>query len=125
MALVLPWLELFIGVGLLLGLWTRACAGLMAVLMVVFTTAYISARARGLDIACGCFEVGAEAQKSSAAWVVLRDATLLGGALLLARFDRGPSPWSLWRDRKARGRTAGAPALEQDRAKARAGVRLR
>jgi uncharacterized membrane protein YphA (DoxX/SURF4 family) len=97
MALVLPWLELFVGLGLALGIWSRASAFVVAGLMIVFIVAYASARARGLDIACGCFEVGQEAKAGSAVWVVLRDVGLLVAAGLLVRFDGGPSPADLVR----------------------------
>jgi uncharacterized membrane protein YphA (DoxX/SURF4 family) len=90
MAMVLPWLELFAGICLALGIWSRATAILMAGLMVVFMVAYGSARARGLDIACGCFEVGSEAKPSSAAWIFLRDTSFLVAACILARYDRSP-----------------------------------
>lgn len=92
LALSLPWLELVVGVCLGLGLWRRACALVMAVLMVVFMIAYASARLRGLDIACGCFEVGEESAPTSAAWVILRDSALLIAALVLVRWDSGPRP---------------------------------
>ena len=66
----------------------------------IFMIAYGSARARGLDIACGCFEVGENAKPSSAAWVFLRDGSLLVAALLVARFG-APSPLDLLRRRFA------------------------
>lgn len=95
MAIVLPWLELVIGLCLGLGLWRRASALVMAGLMVVFMIAYASARLRGLDIACGCFEVGEESAPASAAWVILRDTALLLVALVLVRWDGGPRPLDL------------------------------
>jgi uncharacterized membrane protein YphA (DoxX/SURF4 family) len=95
LAIVLPWLELFIGVGLALGIWSRACAATMMALLLVFTTAYVTARIRGLDIACGCFEVGSEAKPASALWIALRDLGLIFGAGLLAWHDGGPRPIEL------------------------------
>jgi uncharacterized membrane protein YphA (DoxX/SURF4 family) len=95
LAIVLPWLELLSGVGLALGIWSRACAVTMAALLLVFTSAYVSARVRGLDIACGCFEVGSEAEPASALWIALRDLALLLAAGLLAWFDGGPRPWAV------------------------------
>jgi uncharacterized membrane protein YphA (DoxX/SURF4 family) len=92
LALTLPWLELLIGVFLALGIWRRACALVMAVLMVVFMIGFGSATARGLDIACGCFEVGENAPASSPVRVVARDLALLTASLLLLRFDFGPRP---------------------------------
>ncbi len=97
LALVLPWLELIAGACLALGIWRRACALVMAVLMVLFIVAYVSARSRGLDIACGCFEVGATAHASPAWRVVARDIALLAASLVLLRFDRGPRPLDWFR----------------------------
>ena len=91
-ALILPWLELLVGVFLAIGIWRRACALVMAVLMVVFIFGFASATARGLDIACGCFEVGENADASSPVRVVARDLALLVASLLLLRFDFGPRP---------------------------------
>ena len=99
MALVLPWLELFVGICLALGIWTRASAVIIAGLMVTFMIAYGSARARGLDIACGCFEVGSQAKPASPIWVLLRDSSFLAAALLLARFPAA-SPFQLGRRRR-------------------------
>jgi uncharacterized membrane protein YphA (DoxX/SURF4 family) len=108
LALVLPWLELFVGLGLAIGFWSRACAVVMSGLMVVFIIAYASARARGLDIACGCFEVGEHAKKASAMWVVARDVAMLAAALVLVRFNGGPSPLQLLRRVVRRARTSTA-----------------
>jgi uncharacterized membrane protein YphA (DoxX/SURF4 family) len=90
LALMLPWLELAIGVLLALGVWVRASAAWMVALMIVFMIAFVSATARGLDIACGCFEVAEGAKPTSPWWVVLRDSTMLGAALVLFRFGGGP-----------------------------------
>lgn len=106
MALVLPWLELFAGVLLALGIWSRASATIVAGLMIIFMIAYGSVRARGLEIACGCFEVG-EHKATPAAWVLLRDSAFLAAALVVLRFGGGPSVFELLRRR--RGRPAALP----------------
>ncbi|MEJ5286401.1 MAG: hypothetical protein CH6_2773 [Candidatus Kapaibacterium sp.] len=54
-AIVLPWIELLIGVFLIFGLRIRANSFISLVLLVVFTLLVISAWARGLNINCGCF----------------------------------------------------------------------
>ncbi|MGE0493207.1 MAG: MauE/DoxX family redox-associated membrane protein [Vulcanimicrobiota bacterium] len=54
-ALIVPWLEVVIGVCLLAGLLTRAAAWLSALLSGAFAAAVASAVVRGLDIECGCF----------------------------------------------------------------------
>ena len=93
LAVVLPWLELFAGLLLAVGLWWRASAVWMAVLMAVFMGAFLSATVRGLHIACGCFEVGENAKPTSPWWVFLRDASFLAGAWVVARLGPGLAAW--------------------------------
>ncbi|HSB63703.1 MAG TPA: MauE/DoxX family redox-associated membrane protein [Thermoanaerobaculia bacterium] len=57
MALVMPWLELLAGLALILGIWTRASAGLVAALLLVFVAAISLNLVRGNAIDCGCFDV--------------------------------------------------------------------
>ncbi len=54
MAIVLPWIELVVGLFLLAGVRLRASATVAAALLVVFIGAIASAMARGLEINCGC-----------------------------------------------------------------------
>ncbi len=53
-AIVLPWVELVVGVCILMGVRLRLNAVLAAVMLVVFIGAIGSAMARGLEINCGC-----------------------------------------------------------------------
>lgn len=55
MALVLPWLEVFAGLALLLGFWRHTAAAIFGVLLVVFIGAISINLARGHPIDCGCF----------------------------------------------------------------------
>lgn len=54
-AILIPWLELIIGVFLVLGIFVRESAVLGGILMILFIAAIAMAMARGLDIECGCF----------------------------------------------------------------------
>jgi uncharacterized membrane protein YphA (DoxX/SURF4 family) len=72
-ALVLPWLELFLGLCLLAGLWLPGAVLTVNGLMVVFLAAFVFNLSRGLDINCGCFSTGSEAPAMSAGWHLLRD----------------------------------------------------
>lgn len=63
MALVLPWVELFCGVALVLGLWVRTTAVLTGTLLVVFIVAVSMAMIQGLNINCGCFSQTGEGTK--------------------------------------------------------------
>lgn len=53
-ALILPWIELIIGILLILGVRLRANAIIGSALMVIFILMVGLAWARGLDISCGC-----------------------------------------------------------------------
>ncbi|HYE07341.1 MAG TPA: MauE/DoxX family redox-associated membrane protein [Planctomycetota bacterium] len=73
-ALYLPWLELIVGMRLAC---TSRAQGAMAVavaLLGTYLAALLSAAARGLDIACGCFRGGEDA---GLAWPIARVLALL------------------------------------------------
>ncbi len=54
-ALILPWLELTLGICLLINRWMAGASALAAMLMALFVGMTIFNLARGLDISCGCF----------------------------------------------------------------------
>lgn len=54
-ALIIPWMEIIIGIFLLIGLFVKESALLGSLMMVIFIAAIIIALARGLNIDCGCF----------------------------------------------------------------------
>jgi putative oxidoreductase len=55
MAVYLPWLEIMVGVLLILRWFEQGALLLIACLLLVFTFALASATFRGLSIDCGCF----------------------------------------------------------------------
>jgi putative oxidoreductase len=55
LAFYLPWLEIFCGFALVVRLLYRGALSILTALILVFTMATIAAKARGLDITCGCF----------------------------------------------------------------------
>jgi uncharacterized membrane protein YphA (DoxX/SURF4 family) len=55
LAITLPWIEVAAGLLLAFGIWRRASALIITVLMIVFLAAIGQALARGLDVRCGCF----------------------------------------------------------------------
>ena len=78
LASVLPWIELFCGLMLIVGWKVRPTAALMILVMLVFIGALISAKARGLEVDCGCFEVGKADELPPSIWIALvRDFGLL------------------------------------------------
>lgn len=76
-AAVLPWIEVAVGVCLLLGLWVPASALLATGMTVMFMGAITWALAQGYaDLHCGCFTTSQEGRGE--AWGLLwRDAILL------------------------------------------------
>lgn len=101
-AAVLPYLEIALGLLLVLGLATRLAAVLSAVVLLVFIGGVISAAARGLSIDCGCFGGGGDVAAGQTNYLgeILRDV----GFLVLAGWlvVRPGTPWSL--DRRLTGR---------------------
>jgi uncharacterized membrane protein YphA (DoxX/SURF4 family) len=87
-AALLPWVELALGVLLLVGVGTRLVAALSAVLLVLFVAGVTQAWARGLSIDCGCFGGGGAVEPGQTTYVqeLLRDAGfLLMAGWLIAR----------------------------------------
>ena len=90
-AIILPWLEIFAGTLLIVGLW-RAEARLIILLMLLgFTFGKISVEARGMDINCGCW--GSDWMESTFHGIsgILLNLALIGLALL-DYFAARPAP---------------------------------
>jgi uncharacterized membrane protein YphA (DoxX/SURF4 family) len=106
-AVTLPWVELLAGTLLILGVWKRASALVIALLLVVFLGAAGSVLARGIDVQnCGCTSL-ATTETSTSAWppawtkgvgwfLVTRNLLMLGAVLLVAsapaRREEQPAP---------------------------------
>jgi len=91
LALVLPYLEIGIGVYLLLGLLTRVVAVVATVQFVVFAGAIASLVVRGISADCGCFGSG---HPEPATWGrVVLDLAFACAAACIAR--RSPGAFAL------------------------------
>lgn len=90
-AIGLPWVELLVGLALLVGLWTRESALVTVGMNVMFIVAILITLYRGEEIMCGCFasaEAGHQIDWSLAA----RDfGLLLAGLYLVWVGPRTPS----------------------------------
>ena len=85
-AILVPWIEVFIGIMLLIGIWVDASAFMLSSITFVFTFMIISAIFRGLNIECGCFSLDAEG--SLVSWKrVIEDIFILIGGLYLIWFN--------------------------------------
>jgi uncharacterized membrane protein YphA (DoxX/SURF4 family) len=101
-AVTLPVVELLAGALLVVGVWRREAALVIAVLLVVFLLAAGSVLARGIDVQnCGCTSLAAH--DPAAAWppawtqgvgwfLVTRNLVLLAIALALAFLPAAPEP---------------------------------
>ena len=81
LALYLPWLEIFCGLALGTRIFFRGSVFIVTSLMTVFIIASVVAKARGLDVSCGCF--GHASTYLNFSWHLVLDFVLLGGLLLL------------------------------------------
>jgi len=92
-AMVLPWLEMILGIFFLIGLFREGSAWIATLLLVGFFGAMVFNLARGLDIHCGCFHTSAHGTDSAPmAWYVFRDGLFLVPAFYLfyrAFFGKG------------------------------------
>ena len=75
----MPFLEIAIGLLLVVGFGVRVSAAAAGVFMIVFIVAVSSAWARGLSIDCGCFGGGGQVAPGQTKYLqeILRDAGLL------------------------------------------------
>lgn len=55
LALFLPWVELFCGIFLILGIFTRTVTLLIVIMLITFIIVISQAMMRGLNIDCGCY----------------------------------------------------------------------
>ena len=81
LALYLPWLEVLAGLALITRVLYRGGIFILTVLMLVFLIATLVAKARGLDISCGCF--GHASHYLNFAWHLVLDLLVLGGLFFL------------------------------------------
>ncbi len=86
---ILPWMEIVLGILLIIGIQVRYTAGLIGLLLAFFITVMLVTYLRGIETDCGCYGVG---EKISPLTLV-RDASFILPALFLVI-----RPW-LERDR--------------------------
>jgi len=76
MALVLPWLELVLGLMLVAGVWLPGAVMLSTLLLLIFSGSLIFNMVRGININCGCFSTEPSTDPITW-WTVMRDASFL------------------------------------------------
>lgn len=106
LALFLPWLELFAGAALVLGVWRRPAGIAVAFMLLMFVAAIAFNLARGHAVDCGCFDVRSAGKSREEllremGWVLARDLglLLLTAISLAASFQDPRRRWPLARMR--------------------------
>ena len=95
LGIVLPVLELMVGICLVLGIMIDGSAIIAAGMMVVFIIALSQALFRGIDINCGCFKVTVEnGGHQVGIRRIIEDFIYLGMALMV--LSRGEKKWELY-----------------------------
>lgn len=72
-AIILPFLELFAGLALVLGIYPRSAALITAGVLLIFMIALSINLIRGQEFDCGCFSFGEPGHTSSAGQLLIRD----------------------------------------------------
>ena len=90
LGIVLPYLEIAVGILLIIGAAVRVSAAISALLMFAFSIGIAQAWARGLSIDCGCFGGGGQVAPGTANYLpeLVRDAGLAFMAFYLFRFPQ-------------------------------------
>ncbi len=87
-AVTLPWVELFGGLFLILGIFTEGASLLISFLLVIFVIAISVNVFKGVDLNCGCFSTDPAGKKEGIS-LLFRDFLYLFMGLLVFFFNKG------------------------------------
>lgn len=91
-ALVLPWVEFYTGVCLILGIFVDGASIITIAMMGVFIIALSQAVLRGIDIECGCFKVVGGSSKVGIQRII-EDIVYLGMAFIVWKRGEKVGEW--------------------------------
>ena len=83
-AFLLPWVELFLGIFVILGFFVRESALSLSFLVLIFITAILIRSLAGPIGNCGCFSITSSGTTQSIAFLIFRDVLFLLCGLILA-----------------------------------------
>jgi len=89
MAIILPYIELFSGLFLILGIFKKGSSAVIGISLIIFIVALTTAFARGLNIDCGCgFSslVQETASKNELIIRIIEDIFMLIGTVIIFMF---------------------------------------
>ncbi len=87
-AIVLPWLELIIGICFLAGIFVDGATLLSIMMMIGFILIISQALLRGIDISCGCFKVSADGENIGLTTIIRDIIFLVMSFVVLNRQER-------------------------------------
>jgi uncharacterized membrane protein YphA (DoxX/SURF4 family) len=94
---VVPWIEMIAGVMLIVGLWARAAALVLSLMLVVFIVGIASVLYRHMDVSCGCFGKFEWPCRGNLGYCQIgRDVAMLAMGLIVVA--RGPGPLAIDRE---------------------------
>lgn len=93
-AIFLPYLELFSGIAIIMGIYPRSAAIILGGLLFFFSIAITINLIRGIEFDCGCFSVDEPGYLLSAKQLLLRDILLFTLSVYLVLFS-GHRKWCL------------------------------
>ena len=74
-AIIIPWIELSLGVFLIFDIWTDVASFVMIILVFIFIILIFTAMYRGLNIECGCFSL--DSRNSYVGWKRIIEGILI------------------------------------------------
>lgn len=77
LAIVLPYIEFFSAVFLILGIYKKGSSFLIGAMLIIFIIALTRAYVLGLDISCGCFSLETVSEKSDISQRIVEDILML------------------------------------------------
>lgn len=92
-AIVLPFVELFSGIALIVGVVPRSALIIISIMLFVFIIAISINLLRGHQFDCGCFSLAETTTVSSAFWLLVRDIALFVCAIYLLKTDLPHRSW--------------------------------
>ena len=81
LAFYLPWLEIICGLALIFHRLFSGAVVITTALMLVFIGATVAAKARGIDVACGCF--GSASSSLTLTWHLVLNGCILAALIIL------------------------------------------
>lgn len=92
MAIIVPFLELFCGILLVLGIYKGGASLIVNIMLAGFIIAISTNLIRGYEFDCGCFTNTAANDAFNSVDLLLRDILLLGMGIMVFFSDRPPKP---------------------------------